>query len=147
MILKKYQIKRKQKKKWFKIFLNLLKISKYNSLLNKKQYLVKIDKIQNQSKIFFQNTKKLSTNYKKKKYFKNKIFEKFFNNIKEQLIYKKYDEAADNTHNDQLKKKSINILKHYKNFKKEKKIRNLYFPYKLNQIIKNYEAKRFFKIY
>ena len=144
---KKNQIKRKQKKKWFKIFLNLLKLSKYNSLLNKKKYLVKIDKIQNQSKIFFQNTKKLSTNYKKKKYFKNKIFEKFFNNIKEQLIYKKYDEAADNTHNDQLKKKSINILKHYKNFKKEKKIRNLYFPYKLNQIIKNYEAKRFFKIY
>jgi hypothetical protein len=118
-------------------FLHLIKFSRQNSLLNEEKRLLKKANNQNQSKIFLKNIKKDLDEKKKINYFIKKIYDQFFNKIKPKIIYKKFDKAGEKSHNFQLKKNSFIILKHYNNFKKEKKFKNipninLLFPQKSN---------------
>ena len=140
---KKNQIKLKKSKNFFLKFLHLIKLSRQKSLLNEEKELLKKVNNQNQSKIFFKNIKKDIDTKKKVNYFINKIYDIFFNNVKQKIIFKKFDKAGENSHNLKLKKSSFIILKHYNNFKKEKKTRNIYFNYKLQQLFKSNLTKKY----
>ena len=140
---KKNQIKLIQLKNFFMKFLHLIKFSRQNSLLNEEKRLLKKANNQNQSKIFLKNIKKDLDEKKKINYFIKKIYDQFFNKIKQKIIYKKFDKAGEKSHNFQLKKNSFIVLKHYNNFKKEKKTRNIYFNYKLQKLLKKHLIKKY----